>query len=192
MLWELLARGRTFIKGRRVSEKKWHKIENLKCEWRCSKFFLKLLRGTPVWSGVLLDTSASWLPLAIATITHRKLTHINTYYSINTYFLSSSVIYKDFPAGSDGKVSLQRRRPGFEPWVWKIPWKRKWQSTPVLLPGKSHGQRSLVGYSLWGCKESDTTEQLHFLWFKQCPGLCKPNSCKQTSKAPDFTELTLW
>ena len=38
----------------------------------------------------------------------------------------------------------------------------KWQSTPVLLPRKSHGQRSLVGYSLWGCKESDTTERLHF------------------------------
>ena len=36
------------------------------------------------------------------------------------------------------------------------------QSTPVLLPGKSHGQRSLVGYSPWGCKESDTTERLHF------------------------------
>ena len=35
----------------------------------------------------------------------------------------------------------------------------QWQSTPVLLPGKSHGQRSLVGYSLWGCKESDTTER---------------------------------
>ena len=43
-----------------------------------------------------------------------------------------------------------------------IPWRRKWQSTPVLLPGESHGQRSLVGYSPWGCKESDTTEQLHF------------------------------
>ena len=37
-----------------------------------------------------------------------------------------------------------------------------WQPTPVFLPGKSHGQRSLLGYSLWGCKESDTTEQLHF------------------------------
>ena len=49
-------------------------------------------------------------------------------------------------------------RPGFEPWVGKIPWRRKWQSTPVLLPGKSHGQRSLVGYSLWGRKESDMTE----------------------------------
>ena len=53
-------------------------------------------------------------------------------------------------------------RSGFKPWVGKIPWRRKWQSTPVLLPGKSHGQRSLVGYSLWGCKESNTTERLHF------------------------------
>ena len=54
------------------------------------------------------------------------------------------------------------RETRFEPWVGKIPWRRKWQSTPVLLPGKSHGQRSLVGYSLWGRKESDATEQLHF------------------------------
>ena len=44
----------------------------------------------------------------------------------------------------------------------RIPWRRKWQSTPVLLPGKSHGQRSLVGYSPWGHEESDTTERLHF------------------------------
>ena len=42
--------------------------------------------------------------------------------------------------------------------VLKIPWRSKWQPTPVLLPGKSHGQRSLVGYSPWGRKESDTTE----------------------------------
>ena len=40
---------------------------------------------------------------------------------------------------------------------------KKWQSTPVLLPGKSHGQRSLVGYSPWGHKELDKTEQLHIL-----------------------------
>ena len=58
--------------------------------------------------------------------------------------------------------SLQCRRPGFDPWVRKIPWRRKWQPTSVLLPGKFHGLRSLIGYSLWGCKESDTTEQLHF------------------------------
>ena len=50
----------------------------------------------------------------------------------------------------------------FKTWVGKIPWRRKWQSTPVLWPGKSHGRRSLVGYSLWGHKESDMTEWLHF------------------------------
>ena len=46
--------------------------------------------------------------------------------------------------------NLQCRRPRFEPWVGKISWRRKWQPTPVSLPGESHGQRSLVGYSLWG------------------------------------------
>ena len=59
-------------------------------------------------------------------------------------------------------VCLQCGRPGFNPSVGKIPWRRKWQSTLVLLPGKSHGQRSLVGYSPWGRKESDMTERLHF------------------------------
>ena len=49
----------------------------------------------------------------------------------------------------------------FHPWVGKIPWRRKWQSTPVVLPGESHGWRSLVGYSPRGRKESDTTERLH-------------------------------
>ena len=52
---------------------------------------------------------------------------------------------------------------GFDPWVRKIPLRRKWQATPVLLPGKFHGWRSLVGYSPWGRKESDTTDWLHFL-----------------------------
>ena len=51
---------------------------------------------------------------------------------------------------------------GFNPWVGKIPWRRKWQPSPALLPGKSHGPRSLVGYSPWGRKELDTTERLHF------------------------------
>ena len=48
-------------------------------------------------------------------------------------------------------------RPGFDPWVGKIPWRRKWQPTPILLPGESHGWRSLVSYSPWGRKESDMT-----------------------------------
>ena len=58
------------------------------------------------------------------------------------------------------RVHLQCRRPGFNPWVGKIPWRRKWQPTPVFLPGKSHGQRSLAGYSPWGRKKSDTIERL--------------------------------
>ena len=54
-------------------------------------------------------------------------------------------------------ICLQSGRLRFNPWVGKIPWRRKWQSTLVLLPGKSHGGRSLVDYSPWGCKESDMT-----------------------------------
>ena len=59
------------------------------------------------------------------------------------------------------ELSCQCRRHktrGFDPWVGKILWRRKWQPTPVFMPGKSQGQRSLAGYSLWGCTESDTTE----------------------------------
>ena len=59
-------------------------------------------------------------------------------------------------------VCLQCGRPGFDPWVGKIFWRRKWQPTPVLLPGKSHGQRSLVGYSPWSRKESDMTSDFTF------------------------------
>ena len=63
----------------------------------------------------------------------------------------------DFPGGSDGKESAYNAGdPGFNPWVGKISWRRKWQPTPVFLSGKSHGRRSLVGYSPWGRKESDT------------------------------------
>ena len=52
----------------------------------------------------------------------------------------------------------ETQRCGFNPWVRKIPWRRKLQPTPVFLPGESHGQRSLAGYSRWGHKESDMTE----------------------------------
>ena len=55
------------------------------------------------------------------------------------------------------KNRLQCRRPGFNPWVGKIPWKREWLPTPVFLPGEFHGQRSLVGYSPWGHKEATNT-----------------------------------
>ena len=67
-----------------------------------------------------------------------------------------------FPSDSSGKeLSCQCRRHKryrFDPWVRKIPWRRAWQSTPVFLPGESQRQRSLMGYSPQGHKESDTTE----------------------------------
>ena len=56
----------------------------------------------------------------------------------------------------------RHRRYKFDPWVGKIPWRRAWFPTPVFLPGESHGQRSLVGYSPWGCKEMDTSEATEF------------------------------
>ena len=52
------------------------------------------------------------------------------------------------------------RRHGYDPWVGMIPWRRKWQPTPVFLPGKTQEQRSLVGYRPWGHKELVTSELL--------------------------------
>ena len=54
-------------------------------------------------------------------------------------------------------------RSEFDPWVGKIPWRKEWLPTPVFLPGEFYEQRSLMGYSPWGLKESDTTEQLTHL-----------------------------
>jgi len=65
------------------------------------------------------------------------------------------------PGGSVVKtMPNQGRRPRFNLWVGKIPQRRKWQPTPVFLPGKSHNQRSLAGYSPWDHKESDTAKRL--------------------------------
>jgi len=50
------------------------------------------------------------------------------------------------------RIYLQCRRPRFDSWVGKVPWRRKWQPTPVFLPGESHGQRNLDGYGPWGHK----------------------------------------
>ena len=64
----------------------------------------------------------------------------------------------------------KHKRCGFNPWVKKIPWSRKWKPTPVFLPGESHGQRNLEGYSPWGCEESDMTERLRI---QHIPGWLK-------------------
>jgi len=71
----------------------------------------------------------------------------------SVYFLGSPVAQM-----VKTKVVLQCRRPGFNPWVGKVP-------TPVFLPGEFHGQRSIVGYSSRGCKESDAPERLTILLY---------------------------
>ena len=77
------------------------------------------------------------------------------------------------------RISLQCRRPWFNLWVGEIP--EEWLPIPVFLPGESHGQRRLVGYSSWGCKDSDMTEQLTFSL------LCKYNF--SLPKLKQFTSI---
>ena len=85
--------------------------------------------------------------------------------------LSYSLLYpSDGSAGKESACQCGRhRRHGFDPWVGKIPWRRKWQPTPVFLPGQSHEQRSLVGYSPWGHKKIShnwacTQQLLNMFW----------------------------
>ena len=79
---------------------------------------------------------------------------------------SPTSLYKDpydsigLPRWLSGKESTcQCRRHRFNPWVGKIPWRRKWQPTPVFFPGEFQEQRILAGYSPWGRKELDTTKE---------------------------------
>ena len=100
-----------------------------------------------------------------------------------------STIYNSFPVGLVVKsppANAGDMRPGSAPWVGKIPWRTAWQSSPVFLPGESHGQRSLAAYSPRGRKESDMTERLHFYVGKMgLPGgtLVKNSSAEQETGA---------
>ena len=68
---------------------------------------------------------------------------------------------------------------GFDPWVGKIPWRRKWQPTPVLWPGEFHGQRPLMGYSPKGRKESDMTKWLTVFSVYVCVCVCRGGEKKK-------------
>ena len=83
-----------------------------------------------------------------------------------------------FPGGSVVKnvpTSRRCKRCGFDPWVGKILWRRKWQPTPVFLPGESHGQRSLTGYSPWGYKRVGHNLAKHSLVLKTMYFMCYVN-----------------
>ena len=94
--------------------------------------------------------------------------HINAFFfffhfSLYLYLRASQVVpvVKNPPAIA-GDIEIR-----FNHWFGKIPWRRPWQSTPIFLPGESHGQRSLVGYSPWDCKELDTTEACTHLYLNE-------------------------
>ena len=93
----------------------------------------------------------SWTQLSKCTHTQRcfqkALKHL-----MNTFLVVQTV--KNLPAMETWNLpaNAEDKRLGFEPWVGKIPWRRKWQPTPVFLPEKFHGQRSVAGYSSWGCR----------------------------------------
>ena len=98
---------------------------------------------------------------------------------VDTKLYIFSLLCSNFPFLSIlGASRVAQWRHGFDPWVGKMPWRRKWQPTPVILPGKSQEQRSLAGYSPWGRKEWDTTLRLNnnenpssnYLWLKKRHG----------------------
>ena len=102
--------------------------------------------------------SAPWSGAAIPHLPPENPSHSR--FLIRIKVLSSQT--SGLPRGLSFKeYACQCRRHEFNPWVGNIPWRRAWQPTPVFLPGKSHGQGSLAGYSPWGHRESDTTEQLN-------------------------------
>ena len=82
--------------------------------------------------------------------------------SSDILLLRYPMVTYSLPGGTSGKEPAcqcrRHKRHGFDPWVGKIPWRRKWQPTPVFFPGESCGQRNLAGYSAYGHTESDTTE----------------------------------
>ena len=69
---------------------------------------------------------------------------------ISNYYLGGFKRTRGLPWWLRPERILECRRPGFDPWVGKIPWRREWLPTPVFLPEEFPGQRSLVGYSPWG------------------------------------------
>ena len=123
------------------------------------------------------SASIKWIyiPQNAWQLTHSWLSKNNTHSVCYISFKTRKIWNKNcsLSGGTRGKeLTCQRRRQktcGFDPWVEKIPWRRKWQPTPVFLPGESHGQRSLTGYSPWATRvghdwsDLQRTHTSHFL-----------------------------
>ena len=88
----------------------------------------------------------------------------------NRYGVSEHVLRRRCSGKESTCQCRRRRRWVFDPWVRKVLWSRKWHPAPIFLPGESHGQRSLVGYSPWGHKESEMTENTHSIYYGSVEG----------------------
>ena len=112
-------------------------------------------------SGIQSSLGTHWGLVPGPSCRHQNLEMFKPLIQIHVHLYT----YMGFPGGTSGEEPTcqcrRHRRLGFNPWVAKIPWRRKRQSTSVLLRGQSHVQRSLTGYSPWGQRKSDITEQEH-------------------------------
>ena len=106
------------------------------------------------WLVISFSRRSSWPRVKLGLLhCKRNLYHLSQQearLSLEVPLYLNNISFWGFPGGASGKESAcQSRRHRFNPWVRKIPWKRKWQPTPVFLLGESHGQRRLAGYSWW-------------------------------------------
>ena len=141
-------------------EQRWHGAETMTCSTQRHNLYKPSNSPRP-WLGPRL---AQWPP---------KWTHYSpllSSYTITVTCPELLFLYYLFPGGASRKGCAcqcrrhrRRKRRGFDPWVRKIHWRRKWQPTPVFLPEKFHGQSILEGYSPRRRKESDGTKPAHTL-----------------------------
>ena len=98
----------------------------------------------------IIDTLIKIIFMWVCLLTFTKL-DIKTKKVFKHNIQAHHPLKQDFPWSSlDKESACNAGGPRFDHWVRKIPWRRKWQPTPVFLPGEPHGQRSLAGFSPWG------------------------------------------
>ena len=134
-----------------------------RCLPRNNPFFVAPPHAAPCW-GWLSRKNTYFFVLHLVFL---KLifyhNHNKNHHQQNSAILVIIFTHKAFSGGSAVKNLPAMQGPQemwLNPWIGKIPWRRKWQPTPVFLPGESYGQRSLVGYSPSVCKELDTIDRL--------------------------------